>query len=575
MDNQDCYNNTFLDVDKMYLETALKNVATSNKNKIAVKTLEEEISYGKLYEEALELAKKFAFQNQPIAIIGYRNIRTIVQIYAVLLSQNYYVPIDPEYPVDRRNYIISKSSARILLNGDDIKEIRTDSIPIPFENKISSSDRVADIIFTSGSTGKPKGVIETHHQVWNTLIDLKIRLKLTSSDCFLGLASFSFDLSVFDIFASSMVGGTLFIVKDQRDSQEITQILSNYHITIWNSVPNVLNYYLQDNNLRHLPIDNLKVCLLSGDHVSKELVEDVQNKFLNCRVFSLGGATECSIWSILYEVTADNIKNIDYVPYGYPMANQQIYILDNANNVIKNHTIGQIAIGGSGVSLGYVNDTEKTNMSFIEHPDLGYLYLTGDLGEFYYPDYIKFIGRKESQIKVNGYRVSFNEISRVFKNNFNKDCVSFSIKDDEGTDKIILIYFNDQLIEEKTIRDVLNTSLAKYECPHYIFKNTSIPLTQNGKVDLDFLKQYAVKSILMIHESRSTNIEPDTPLMMMLKEVLKVKNISLDSQIFSLGIDSLKMVRIKNWVRDNLGKEIDLVDIYNCDTILDLKNLLL
>lgn len=569
----DSYNDTFLEVENSYLDSSLKKASLDFNNKIAVQTLDEKISYGELYEEALKLSRRFDFQHQPIAIIGYRDIKTIIQIYAVLMSNNYYIPIDPEYPEGRKQYILDKSAARMLLDGDVTKEIRKSSTTVPFKDKIKTSDKIAYIIFTSGSTGEPKGVVETHYQVWNTLIDLKKRLNLSSKDNFLGLASFSFDLSVFDIFASSMVGGTLYIVKDQRDSREIENLLSNQQVSVWNSVPGVLNSYLRSNSqaIRNL---NLRVCLLSGDYVSKDLVEWVQGELPECKILSLGGATECSIWSILFEVNKNNIKEIDYIPYGYPMANQQVYILDDNNNIIRNHTVGQIAVGGAGVSLGYIDDIDRTNEAFIQHPEIGYLYLTGDLGELFYPNYIKFMGRKETQIKVNGYRVSFSEVSRVFRNCFKFECVTFSFKDKEKIDKIVLVYFSEYELSEKVIRDCLKLKLAKYEVPHYIFNMKKAPLTSNGKVDLTFLKNITIEKINSLHKLNTKCLEVETPLRKVLKEILKINNISSDTSLFSLGIDSLKMVRIKNWALDELGLEIELVDIYNCDTIRDIERLL-
>ncbi|YAR63642.1 AMP-binding protein [Bacillus cytotoxicus] len=174
---------------------------------------------------------------------------------------------------------------------------------MPFDQKVKPGDRVAYVIFTSGSTGLPKGVVETHYQVMNTLWDLKKRLSLDENDNFLCLASFNFDLSVFDIFGSVFVGGTLYIAEDQRDFATIKNVIEKHNITIWNSVPSVLDYFLKEIELSEVAMNKLRVCMMSGDYVSTELSKTVLNTFPNSQTYSLGGATECSIWSILYLIT--------------------------------------------------------------------------------------------------------------------------------------------------------------------------------------------------------------------------------------------------------------------------------
>lgn len=466
----------------------LKSASRKFGKDIAVETLDESITYERLYLDALEKSRQFSFTNQPIAILGYRNIKTITQIYSVILSENYYIPIDPVLPKERVQYILKKTEARLLLDDNREIELSKTNVDIPYKNRMLDKDRISYIIFTSGSTGDPKGVVETNDQVINTLVDLENRLNLNSNDIFLGLSSFAFDLSVFDIFAPCLVGGKLFLVKDQRNFDEIIKIVSKNSVTIWNSVPAVLDLFLADKKLNNSMLIKFKACLLSGDYISKSLASSAILNFKNAQIYSLGGATECSIWSILYQVTKDTLKKFDYIPYGYPMKNQKIYVLDNQDKILSKNKIGQIAIAGAGVALGYVGDLRKTKEAFIEHEVLGRIYLTGDLGE-YKSSHIKFIGRKDTQVKINGYRIGLNSISTVFQKNFKRENVVILLKDEEKIDKLVLLYTGKSEIEETLIRSELKLHLNKYEIPHFILYLKNFKLTNNGKVDKKFIQK--------------------------------------------------------------------------------------
>lgn len=569
------YNETGVDFNLLYLNQLLEESSKLFNNKIAVRDKVDEITYKELYRKVMEMSNKMVFINQPIAIIVEKTIRTTIQILAVIQSGNYYIPIDPDYPQERREYILKKTNARILLDRDKIIYLHNKEVEIPFSEKLKKGDKIAYIIFTSGSTGKPKGVVETHFQVMNTLLDLKERLNLSKDDNFLSLASFAFDLSVFDIFASVLVGGTLHIEPDQRDFSAVKNSLEKYSITIWNSVPSVMNYFLSEYNLLQTIKNTLRVCLMSGDCVSVELSKKVLQTFPQCEVYSLGGATECSIWSILYLITKKNLTEYTYIPYGYPMTNQKMVIIDEQYNVVAQNEIGQIAILGDGVALGYVGDIQKTNEAFIQHEELGNIYLTGDLGEFTQQGHIRFCGRKDSRIKINGYRVSLNEISSVFHRCFGLENRVFQFKKDEQMEKICLVYHNYESLDHTIIRRELIKHLAIYEMPHIIFNVSKMPLTKNGKVDVEKLKRYVKEKIERKYIQTNINTyEKDSLLKDMLKEVLEVQNISSKDSLFALGIDSLKLVKIKNWINEKNKINIELLDLYDCNNIREIETLI-
>ena len=578
MEIQECslideYNNTFEEFEKGLLHELLWASSVKFKDKIAIRDKQQEITYKELSEAASDLAKEITCINQPIAIVARRSIQTVIQIFAVLQSGNYYIPIDPEYPQERIDYILEKTNARVLINGDQLFWLHQENIEIPFNEKIKGDDRIAYVIFTSGSTGLPKGVVETHYQVMNTLYDLKNRLFLNEEDNFLCLASFTFDLSVFDIFGSVLVGGTLFIAEDQRDFVAINNLMEKHTITIWNSVPSVLNYFLKESVLSESVRNNLKVCLMSGDYVSTELSKTVISTFPNCQTYSLGGATECSIWSILYLITQGNLEDYPYIPYGYPMANQRIFILDNDLNLATTGEVGQIAIAGDGVALGYIGDNSKTNETFIEHEQLGYLYLTGDLGQFENVNHIKFVGRMDSRVKINGYRVSLGEISSVFHSHFGLENRLFQVEEKEGLQKLVLAYQSNTPLRDSFIRKELLKHLAVYETPHMYCHFPVFPLNSNGKIDMKELKHLVKENLSEKSKKVSSGerLNELNPFRKMLAEAFNIDYISPDDSLFALGADSLLLVKIKNWIEENTGREIELLEIYDYDEVEKLE----
>ncbi|WP_298776655.1 condensation domain-containing protein, partial [uncultured Shewanella sp.] len=271
---------------------------------------------------------------------------------------------------------------------------------------------IAYVIFTSGSTGKPKGVSISHRGAANTIKAVNQRFDINHSDKVLALSELSFDLSVYDIFGVLAAGGTI-VFPEQSKTKEPShwyELIAKYDITIWNTVPQLMQLlidYADDNG--HC-LDSLKRVLMSGDWIPTTLPTQINALNPHITVMSLGGATEGSIWSIWHEI--EEVKpEWSAIPYGQAMPNQTMYVLNDINEHCPIGVAGEIHIGGDGVAIGYWNDEEKTHASFIDHPTLGRLYKTGDLGKWHQAGYIAFQGRKDSQVKLNGYRVELEEIS--------------------------------------------------------------------------------------------------------------------------------------------------------------------
>ena len=278
-------------------------------------------------------------------------------------------------------------------------------------------DQTAYVIFTSGSTGEPKGVVIKHRSAVNTIRDVNSRFHVKEDDRVLAISALDFDLSVYDIFGILSAGGTIITISDamQRDPESWVDLLDRYGVTIWNTVPAIMNMLLMwignDWGGRE---NRLRLALLSGDWIPLDLPEKFYRTFRDAELVSLGGATEASIWSNYYPVSVPLQENWNSVPYGYPLSNQLFKIIDKRGRNCPLFVRGELVIEGDGVADGYLHDAERTGASFFTDQGMS-AYRTGDLGRFRENAVIEFLGRKDFQVKVNGYRIELSEIERVLK----------------------------------------------------------------------------------------------------------------------------------------------------------------
>lgn len=343
-----------------------------------------------------------------VGIKGIKAAETIFQILGCVKAGAIFVPVHPDYPVERVDYILTNSHAKIYLDAGmelDGKEYRD-----LFDAAINST---AYIIYTSGSTGVPKGVVISHGAVCNTLYDMNERFDVTSEDRVFNISDFGFDLSIYDIFGSMLAGAAIVIGKDIRAISQTCKDLVDKQVTIWNSVPSIFTLALD--YLKTETVASVKKVFLSGDWIPLQTYGKMKKVFPNAELISLGGATEVSIWSIYYRVSG--IENAwKSIPYGYPLANQQCYVMDANHNLCPVGVRGEIYIGGLGVAAGYT-DEEPTKQSFFQHEIYGRIYKTGDMGIFEKEGYINILGRIDQQVKIHGYRIECMEIEKEIEKN--------------------------------------------------------------------------------------------------------------------------------------------------------------
>ena len=280
------------------------------------------------------------------------------------------------------------------------------------------------IIYTSGSTGEPKGVRVAHRAAMNTIDDVNARLGLGPADRIFGLSALAFDLSVYDVFGAFAAGAALVLPdpKDLRVPEAWMRQIAREGVTVWNSVPALLQLLVEYGEATHAaPLDTLKSALVSGDWIPTDLADRLARCAPRAQAIALGGATEVAIWSNWY-APARAPHGWASVPYGYPLANQQYHVLDGQLRDCPDWVEGDLHIGGAGLADGYQNLPEQTAQSFVAHPKTGgALYATGDRARYRPGAILEFLGRRDRQIKLNGFRIETEEVARRLRSHGDVD----------------------------------------------------------------------------------------------------------------------------------------------------------
>lgn len=388
--------------------------------------MRENITYAQLADKVLRMANMLTIhgisENEYIAVSIPKGPWQIISVLAVLSVGCTYVPIDIEWPEERKKKICKKANIKNCITITTYSPEVIEGIDIIYADESEHFEKIKDfmryedersayVIFTSGTTGEPKGVEISHKSADNTIKDINYRFGISSKDKCFAISELSFDLSVYDIFGMLAEGGTIVLPrpKERKMADRWFDIVINEQITIWNSVPAIYDMFLMvaENSTKTVP---LKKVLLSGDWVQPTLYDRNKKITSNCEFISLGGATEAAIWSVYYVVNEVR-SDWNSVPYGYPLANQKVIIMNTQNQECPDDVPGELWIGGMGVAKGYINEPDLTEEKFVFYNGKRW-YRTGDLVSFTKDGHLEFLGRIDHQIKLNGYRIELKEIEK-------------------------------------------------------------------------------------------------------------------------------------------------------------------
>jgi len=604
-----------------------KSLTHSKKLKESVNTDAIHFTYQELDRHSNQLShlleSKGVKPDTPVGIMIERSPEMVIGVLGIIKAGGAYLPIDPQYPVERRNRMLKDSQASILLiYGQDKvvnpagQVIRLDKILKDREKKIQTWENktrwhnLAYIMYTSGSTGIPKGVLVIHRNVVRLIKNTNF-VELNSNQRILPTGALEFDASTFEIWGALLNGLTLVLAKkgDILNPARLQETIETYGIeTLWLTSP-LFNQLVQSEVKIFAGINNL---LVGGDALSPIHINRVRKHYPGIKIINGYGPTENTTFTTTFLIDKEYSESI---PIGTPIANTDVVIVNISNQLQPIGVTGELCTGGSGIARGYLNDPELTHDRFITTPSSrwtenpsasanesdttrakdkaatilshGYtpvkiLYRTGDLARWQPDGNIQFLGRKDHQVKLRGFRVELGEIeNRILSYKNIKEAVILVKQDKDGQKYLCAYILPKKQLEpgkEETfktdIKEYLQKRLPTYMIPSYFIILDEIPLTPNGKIDRKAMPdpELGVSGEIIAPPRNAT----EKKLAVIWSEVLNVplQQIGIDADFFNLGGHSLTILKLINSIQKEIQVKLDFQDVFQLPTIAALGQLI-
>jgi amino acid adenylation domain-containing protein len=576
------------------LHTGFLQQAAHRPTQTAIITPGTSITYAELYRLTNRIGRWLqehgAQPNKLVAVVMEKGWEQVAAVLGILQAGAAYLPIDPALPSERLQYLLQNGEAdlvltqsrldqsltwpesvqRLAVDGDDVQTISDEPLP----TRQQPGD-LAYVIFTSGSTGQPKGVMIDHRAALNTIVDMNSRFKVGPNDRVFALSALNFDLSVYDIFGLLAAGGTILMPdeKTKHDPAHWAAWLGEAGITIWDSVPALMELFVQylDDHAMHLP-PSLRLVMMSGDWIPTTLPDRIRAHTQQIEIFSLGGATEAAIWSILNPINEVH-ANWKSIPYGKPMVNQSFQVLDDWLQPRPLWVPGQLYIGGIGLAQGYWRDPQKSSDKFFIHPRTGQrLYRTGDLGRYLPDGNIEFLGREDFQVKIQGYRIELGEIEAALLQHPNVRATAVIATGTTNARRLVgfVVPNGEPAPTSDELRLFLRTKLPEYMIPVNLITLESLPLSSNGKVDRQALTSFEQLAGPLPNTFVAPRNAIEEVLVNLWAELLEVTPVSVHDSFFHLGGHSVLAIRVTTWIRDTFRMEVPIRRLFEAPTIAEL-----
>ncbi|MFC8148507.1 bacitracin non-ribosomal peptide synthetase BacC [Bacillus paralicheniformis] len=554
--------------------------AETSPDKTAVVFEDQKLTYRQLHERSNQLARFLREKGvQPDTAVGImvdRSPEMIIGLLGILKAGGAYLPLDPAYPEDRIKYILGDSQTKFLLSEEALIKKRAfikeaGMINIDIHDKqiaaqdaallepVSHSGDLAYIIYTSGSTGKPKGVLIEQKGLSNLVSAVVKLMHLNTESRVIQFASLSFDASAFEIFPALAAGAALVLGRQEEmmPGQPLTSFLRQHDITHATLPPTVLNV------LDESGLENLKVIVSAGSACSEELAKRWSGNRLFINAY---GPTETTVCA-----TAGVYGGSGRPHIGSPIANTNVYVLDQNQKPVPTGVVGELCVGGISLARGYLNRPELTAEKFISHPfESGErLYRTGDLARWLPDGHLEFLGRIDHQVKIRGYRIELGEIeNQLLKLDKIDEAAVIARKDDDNSDYLCAYIVSKEDWTSTELSEWLEKELPHYMIPAYFVRLDKLPLTANDKVDRKALPA-PDRHVATGAEYEAPRNDTEAKLVDIWRDVLGAGDIGISHHFFAAGGDSIKALQIVSRL-SRLGLKLEMKDLFANPRIKDL-----
>lgn len=586
------WNSTAADFPQVCAHELFEQQVVRTPNAIAVAFGDRQLSYRELNERANKLARNLRSRGiGPGSLAGCGLERTpemVVALLAVWKAGGAYVPLDPAYPPDRLSFMIDDAQTLVLLTQEKFrglfssvgeKAIFLDSDWPALEREdganldpFSRPSDLAYVIYTSGSTGKPKGAMIHHRGLVNYLTWAIQAYRVEPGRSVPVHSSISFDLTVTSLYTPILAGGTAELLPDDFGADQLLAALlrsgDRSLVKITPAHLDLLSAQLAPGQLAGLT----RTFVIGGENLLAEKLESWRRFAPQTRLINEYGPTETVVGCCVHEVRPEDPRTGSVV-IGRPIANTQLYVLDESLRPVEPGEAGELYIGGAGVAHGYLNRPELTAERFLEDPFSSTpgarLYKSGDLARYREDGILEFLGRADDQVKIHGYRIELGEIEAVLTAHPNvKSCAVLAREDEPGVKKLTgyLVPNEGEAPAASELRAFLSESLPEYMVPAHFVVLDALPLTPNGKVDRRALPAPSIGG--------GKGGAPQTPTQKIVAEfwrdLLKADDIGIEDDFFDLGGHSLAATALMQRIRSAFGVEMRLATLFDRPTIAGL-----
>jgi len=561
------------------ISSLIEEQAARTPHAIAVKSGEKSLTYAQLNAAANRLAQRLRAEGaRPQSIVALcveRSCEMVVAILAVLKTGAAYLPLDPELPDERKQFIAQDSGAALMLTEQKFEESVAKFAPAGMRvvtcgegrgessgdganlGPIASPEDIAHVLYTSGSTGKPKGVEVPHRAVINFLQSMRRKPGFTAHDTLLAVTTLSFDIAGLELYLPLLCGGQVVVADrlEARDPRSLRNLIEKHAPTVMQATPATWRALIEDG---WTGSPAMKI-LCGGEALTRDLAEQLLTR--SKELWNMYGPTETTIWSTLERVTADSGP----VSIGRPIDNTQVYVLDAQRKIVPDGVTGELYIGGQGVTRGYLGRPELTAEKFVNVEVAGgaRLYRTGDLARWTKDGKLECLGRSDHQVKIRGFRVEVEEIEALLAQHPDVRGAAVKAWPDASGHLALAAYVVTN--GQPDIRAFLQGKLPDYMVPSAFVQMKELPLTPNLKVDRNKLPAPEMKP----EGPAFVAVESDDErrLAAIWEAVLDVKRIGADDDFFRCGGHSLLVSKLLSRVEQTFGLRLPMSSLFAAPTV--------